>query len=165
LCYITHGADNNRFQYEVNTASRSGDSLFGVRYSRQTQQTSPLSALEQNRSGTFSLDPRPPDADHVFLNRQGHPLTRYDIHAMVAIDKSNNIHVGGLNGDGGGASLGTINVYNTSGANVWNTSVALNTGGDNVFTQVLLDNKGSVWVMDNILQEALSPIVAKYTEH
>jgi site-specific recombinase XerD len=24
-----------------------------------------------------------PDADHVFLNRQGHPLTRYGIHAMV----------------------------------------------------------------------------------
>ena len=24
-----------------------------------------------------------PDADYVFLNRQGHPLTRYGIHAMV----------------------------------------------------------------------------------
>ena len=86
------------------------------------------------------------------------------ISAAVAIDKNNNIHVAGLNGDGLGATLGTINVYNTSGGNVWSTSASFESG-DNVFTQVLLDNKGSVWVMDNILDGDVSPVIAKYTEH
>lgn len=94
------------------------------------------------------------------------PFSDYDgFSAAVAIDTSNNIHVSGLNGDGPGAELGTIYVYNTSSALLWNTSVALSTAGDNVFTQILLDNKKSVWVMDNILDADISPIIAKYTEH
>jgi hypothetical protein len=93
------------------------------------------------------------------------PFSDYlGIGASVAIDNSNNIHVGGLNGDGDGAGLGTIYVYNTSSALLWNTSINFTTG-DNVFTQILLDNKGSVWVMDNILDATVSPIIAKYTEH
>ena len=80
----------------------------------------------------------------------------------VAVD--NYVHVAGLNGTGPGANLGTINVFNTSGTAQWSTSISLSSSGANLFTQVLEDNVGGIWVIDNLLQVNASPIIAKYTE-
>ena len=81
--------------------------------------------------------------------------------AAVAVD--NYVHAAGLIGGGPGANLGTLNVFNTAGTAQWSSSFSLNSG-TNAFTQVLEDNKGAIWVMDNIQSASVSPIIAKYTE-
>ena len=80
----------------------------------------------------------------------------------VAVD--NYVHVAGLIGTGPGANLGTMNVFNTAGTAQWSDSRSLSSLGANMFTQVLQDNQGAIWVIDNIVLVNTSPIIAKYTE-